>query len=901
MKSQGHRAQSPGDTPWHAQPVAEALRALDTTAAGLTAAEAERRLAQYGPNLLPEGAPRPAWLRLLQQFHNMVNYVLFAAAIVTGAMGHWIDTAVITAVVVINALIGFFQEGKAERSLDAIKKMLTHDCLVERDGRRQTIPAEQVVPGDVVFIQSGDRVPADVRLLSCRNLRNAEASLTGESVPVSKSADPAAAEAALGDRASMAYSGTYVATGQGTGVAVATGAASELGRIGQMLANVVNLKTPLLIQVDRFGRIVSIVVVVLALLAFLLGWLVRDYAVGEMFLIAVSLAVAAIPEGLPAILSITLAIGVQRMAARKAIIRRLHAVDTLGAVDVICSDKTGTLTRNEMMVADVVLPDGANPAAPVQVDGEGYTPTGTFRRSDASIEPGDIPGLLDLARCGSRCSDARLEQDDQHWTPVGDPIEAALLTLAMKAGLDPKADVEQHPRADVIPFESEHRFMATLHRDHAGGGEAAIKGAPEVILARCVGIDVAAWTTAIEDLARRGRRVLALARRRFAELPNELTFSLVEGDLELLGLIGAIDPPRSDAIAAIAECHEAGIRVVMITGDHAITAGAIAHELGLRAETVLTGVDIDADDDEALKAAVMNCDVYARVSPEHKLRIVTAMQAHGRTIAMTGDGVNDAPALKRAHIGIAMGLKGTEVAKEAADMVLIDDAFASIAAAVREGRTVYDNLRKAILFILPTSGGEALVILAALVLGFALPLSPVQILWVNLVTAVTLALALAFEPGERDLMQRPPRPMRSSLLPPLFLWRIVEVSVLMAAGTFGVFMWLRSAEASLAEAQTAAVNMLVVLETIYLFNARSITGPVLGARRPPKNGWVWIAAASVLSLQIGYTYLPWSQQLFKTAPIDALTWGVIAVTAVAMFVWIETEKALVRRWMRRRQ
>ncbi len=872
---------------------------MSTTSAGLSADEAAKRLKEYGANRLPETAQRSAWVRLLHQFHNMVIYVLIGAAIVTGGMGHWIDTAVIAAVVVINALIGFFQEGKAEQSLAAIRKLLTNDCLVERDGRRQTIPADQVVPGDVVFIQSGDRVPADVRLLSCRSLRNAEASLTGESVPVGKKADPVAVDAALGDRACMAYSGTYVASGQGTGVAVATGGATELGRIGQMLTNVVNLKTPLLIQVDRFGHIVSIVVIVLAVLAFVVGWLTRDIAVGDMFMIAVSLAVAAIPEGLPAILSITLAIGVQRMAARKAIIRRLHAVDTLGAVDVICSDKTGTLTRNEMMVADVIVPDGARPGTVIHVDGDGYAPSGAFQRAETTVEPAAIPGLVELARCGSRCNDAQLQQDGRQWTPVGDPIEAALVTLAMKAGLDRTVDAKEHPRADVIPFESEHRFMATLHRDHKGGGEAAMKGAPEVILARCAGIDTDAWTAAIADLARRGRRVLALARRRFQELPNELTFTHVESDLELLGLIGAIDPPRSDAVAAIAECHEAGIRVVMITGDHAITAGAIARELGLQADTVLTGADIDADDEAALASHVTTCDVYARVSPEHKLRIVTAMQACGRTIAMTGDGVNDAPALKRAHIGIAMGLKGTEVAKEASDMVLTDDAFASIAAAVREGRTVYDNLRKAILFILPTSGGQALVILAALILGLALPLSPVQILWVNLVTAVTLALALAFEPGEHDLMQRPPRPMRSSLLPPFFLWRIGEISVLMAAGTLGIFLWLQAGNATVNQSQTAAVNMLVALEAIYLFNARSITGSVLGAHRPPANRWVWIAVVTVAALQIGYTYLPWSQRLFGTESIDATTWGVIAAAAALLFGWVEGEKAIVRHWQRR--
>lgn len=883
------------DRPWHALPTDEVLQHLESNRQGLTSEVARHRLTVHGRNHLPTAPRRPAWQRLLAQIHNVLIYVLLLAIGITAVMGHWVDSGVILAVVVINVLIGFWQEGKAEESLEAIMNMLTDNALVERNGRRVQIPAAELVPGDVVFVQSGDRIPADVRFLHCRQLRVEEAALTGESVPVDKNTNAVAADAVLGDRTGSGFSGTFVTSGQGTGVVVATGLHTELGRISGMLADVTMLRTPLLDQIDRFARHTSLGVLVLALATFAFGWGVRDFSVGEMFLVTVGVAVAAIPEGLPAILSITLAIGVQRMAKHNAIIRRLPAVDTLGAVDVICTDKTGTLTRNEMMITDLWLPTGA-----VQVDGSGYAPTGGFRRAEATLPAEEVAGLNNLAQCAVLCNDARLDHQDGLWRPVGDPIEAALLALAGKAGVVSDVEAGQLPRADVIPFESEHRFMATLHHVHSGGAVILLKGAPEVVIDRCATVggqplNRDEWMPRIDGLARQGRRVLALAAKRLPEAPTELTFDHVSEGLDLLGLVGAIDPPREEAIAAVAECQEAGIRVKMITGDHGATAEAIARELGIgHGQPALTGVAIDALDEPALVHAVDTSDVFARVSPEHKLRIVQALQSNGRTIAMTGDGVNDAPALKRAHIGVAMGDRGTEVAKQAADMVLADDNFASIAVAVREGRTVFDNLRKAILFILPTNGGQVMVILTALVLGMNLPLTPVQILWVNLVTAVTLALALAFEPGERDLMKRPPRPTNAPLLPALFLWRIALVSVLMSAGSLGIYVWLESLSRSIDEARTAAVTTLVAIEVLYLFNTRSISGPALGRNRPPANRWVWVAVGTMIVLQLLYIYLPWSQKLFHTTALDGLTWAVILLMAGATFTIVEVEKLVLR-------
>ena len=888
---------------WHAIPFSTVLERLATGPGGLAAEDAARRLVHYGPNSLSPPHRRGPLLRFLLQFHNVLIYILLAAAVVTAALAHWIDTGVILGVVVINAIIGFLQEGKAERALEAIRRMLSLHASVTRDGRRLTVPAEDLVPGDLVHLQSGDKVPADLRLIRVKTLQVEEAVLTGESVPVEKSAAPVASGADLGDRVSMAYSGTLVTFGQATGVVVATGGATEIGKISALLAEVQTLSTPLLTQLDRFGRELTIAVVALAALTFSFGVLVHGFAPSAMFLAAVGLAVAAIPEGLPAIMTITLAIGVERMARQSAIIRLLPAVETLGSVSVICSDKTGTLTRNEMTVQSV-----ATSRHLFDVTGAGYEPVGELLLEGAEVELAHRPLLSEMARGALLCSDATLTRDDDGWRIDGDPTEGALVVLAMKAGLEPDEEEKLFPRTDEIPFESEHRFMATLHHDHDGHGFIYVKGAPERILQMCARqrayhddepLDAEYWHARMEEIAGRGQRMLALAACPTDNDHRELRFQNIADGLVLIGLFGLADPPREEAIEAVARCRSAGIAVKMITGDHVVTARAIAARLGLdETVTAMTGHEIDAIDDATLQRRVGEVDVFARTTPEHKLRLVEALQATGQVVVMTGDGANDAPALKRADVGIAMGVKGTEAAKEAAEMVLADDNFASIARAVEEGRTVYDNLKKSIAFILPTNGGEALTIVAAILLGRSLPITAVQILWVNMITAVTLALSLAFEPGEKGLMARPPRRRDEPLLSGFLVWRILFVSVILVAGTFGMFLWHRQMGASIEEARTVAVNTLVLFEVFYLFNARNLRASSANLSGLFGSRPVLIAVVLVVAFQLLYTYAPPMQQLFESASLPPKDWIGIVAVAATVFVLVEIEKAVIRRFWR---
>jgi magnesium-transporting ATPase (P-type) len=883
---------------WHALPADKALAELKTDSVGLSAAEAARRLAEHGPNRLTPPRKRGPLLRLLLQFHNILIYVLLGAAGVTALLGHGVDTAVILGVVVINALIGFIQEGKAEKSLDAIRDMLSLSAMVMRDGRRQEIDASDLAPGDIVLLASGDKVPADLRLFETRSLRIEEAALTGESEPVEKSPAPVAEDAPIGDRTSMAYSGTLVVFGQGRGVVVATGDATEIGRIGRMLAEVEAVETPLLKQMAVFGRWLTAGILVLAGFTLAFGMLVHGQPAGEMFLAAVGLAVAAIPEGLPAIMTITLAIGVQRMAARNAIIRRMPAVETLGAVTTICSDKTGTLTKNEMTVQKL-----ATAERQIEVSGVGYAPHGGFMAAGREI---DAAELADIARAALLCNDATLREINGEWKLEGDPTEGALLTLAFKAGLDARYESEALPRIDVIPFESEHRFMATLHHDHAGHAFAFVKGAPERLIGMCSQqrqagedkpIDPAFWHAQIDTLAAEGFRVLALAMAPMEKGQRELAFSDVEAGLTLLALAGIMDPPREEAIRAVAACHSACIRVKMITGDHAVTAAAIARSMGLAVAggKALTGAEVEAMDDTALRQAVREVDVFARASPEHKLRLVGAMQANGEVVAMTGDGVNDAPALKRADVGVAMGRKGTEAAKEAAEMVLADDNFASIAAAVEEGRTVYDNLRKAVVYVLPTSVAQAAVVLIAVLFNMTLPITPVQILWVNMVTAVTLSLAIAFERPEPGLMARPPRDPKEPLVNGFMLWRIGFVTVLLVTTSFGMFLWELDRGMGLEFARTAAVNTLVMGQIFYLFNCRRLTGSILSTEGFVGNRIALKAVAVLVALQLAMTHLPFKQALFGTDHLDAETWLRVVLAGVLVLLAVEAEKVFWRR------
>ena len=868
----------PAALPPHACAADAVLAALDATPAGLTGAEAAARLARHGANRLPEPPRKSALRRFLGQFDNVLIYVLLAAAGVTAAMAHWVDTGVILAVVLVNAVIGFVQEGRAEAAMAAIRGLLAPRAAVLRDGRRQGVPGEQVVPGDIVLIEAGDRVPADLRLIEARGLAVDESMLTGESVPVAKDTAPVAADAPLGDRRPMAWSGTTITQGAGRGVVVATGRATELGRIGGLIAGVEQLATPLTLAMDRFAKWLSAFILIAAAALLLWAWAVEHRDFGETFMAVVGIAVAAIPEGLPAVLTITLAIGVQAMARRNAIVRRLPAIEAIGSVSVICSDKTGTLTRNEMVVATV-----ATPAGTARVTGEGYAPAG-------ALEPPLDAGLI--AQAAGLCNDADLVQRGGAWAVEGDPMEGALLALALKAGPDPRAGVA---RLDAIPFDARHRYMAVL--TEAGGRRTVwVKGAPERVLLMCCDVagggplDLAAWHARADAIAGQGQRVLAFAMLETAA--ERIDAKAIEGGLTLIGLAGLIDPPRPEAVAAVAECRAAGIRVKMITGDHAGTAAAIGRQIGLEHDRVLTGADLDGMDDARLAAAVLDCDVFARTSPEHKLRLVMALQAHGLSVAMTGDGVNDAPALKRADAGIAMGLKGSEAAKEAADLVLADDNFASIAAAVREGRTVYDNIRKVIGWTLPTNAGESAAIVTALLFGLTLPVSPVQILWVNLVTAVTLGLALAFEPTEPGTMARPPRRRDEPILSGRLLWHIALVGVLFLVATFGVFAWAKDRGHDLATAQTMAMNTIVVLEIAHLFYIRHLHGTVFTWAAVRGTPVVWGVVVLVTAAQFAVTYLPPLNAVFATAPVPLFEGVVIVALGAVFLILLETEKQM---------
>ncbi len=889
---------------WHEVSVDDALRRLDVGPAGLSEAEAAARLRQHGANRLPEEARPSVLRRFLRQFHDVLIYVLLAAGAGTLLLGHLVDASVIFGVVVINAVIGFFQEGRAEAAMGAIRKMLAPHASVLRGGRRQAVDAVDLVPGDQVLLEPGDRVPADLRLTRARGLAVQEAALTGESVPTEKGTRPIVGEVPLGDRSSMAYSGTLVTRGYGQGVVAATGGATEIGRVSGMLGAVETLETPLVRQMAVFARWLSAAILALAAVTIAFGTLVRGLPLLDMFMAGVGLAVAAIPEGLPAVMTIALAIGVRRMAARNAIIRRLPAVETLGSVSVICSDKTGTLTRNEMTVERLALSDMM-----LTITGQGYSPAGEIRHGDELLDLQAEARLADLARAALLCNDASLHETGGIWQVEGDPMEGALVAFAMKLGLEPADERARWQRRDLIPFDAAHRFMATLHRTEDGAGLVCVKGAPERLLEMCAierrlgsiePLDQELWLGRMTVIAGEGHRLLAVAARPAYPDEEELDPAQLGGDLVFLGLVGLVDPPREEAIAAIGACRGAGVDVKMITGDHAATALAIADRLGLPTDVgALTGVEIDRLADDELGRRVDKVHVFARTSPEHKLRLVRALQAADRVVAMTGDGVNDAPALKRADVGIAMGAGGTEAAKEAAEMVLADDNFATIAAAVEEGRGVYDNLKKAIAFILPTNGGEALILVAAILLGVELPITPVQILWVNMISAVTLALALAFEEVEPGVMRRPPRLAGEPLLSGFLIWRVAFVSALILVGVFGLFAAYRAAGADLDRARTVAVNTLVLFEVFYLLNCRRLLDPILSREGLLGSRPVLVAIAVVLLLQLAYTYLPPLDLLFATTPLGVLDWALMIFVAFWVLLLVEAEKWLLSRWRAR--
>ena len=886
---------------WHHLPADEVIDLLDSDKEkGLDLFEVDNRQKHFGPNALTGKKGKGPLLRFLLQFHQPLIYILIAAGMVTAFLQEWVDSGVIFGVVLVNAFIGFIQEAKAVKAIEALARTMTTEATVLRAGEKRRISSAEVVPGDIVLLQSGDKVPADMRLFQTRDLQVDESALTGESVPVDKKPDVLDHDTGLADRRNMAYASSLVTYGQGGGIVTAIGDQTEVGRISELISSTEALETPLTRKIARFSHILLYAILALAATTFVVG-LIRGQSVFDMFMAAVALAVGAIPEGLPAAMTITLAIGVSRMARKRAIIRKLTAVETLGSTTVICSDKTGTLTENQMTVQEIFAGDER-----FEVIGAGYTPSGRILKQEITVDASGSPALMECLKAGLLCNDSLLLEKEGRWAIQGDPTEGALLVSAVKAGLDMAVVRKELPRIDAIPFESQHQYMASLHDGGTDNpGIIYVKGSVEAIMERCASSldsagrpaepDVEQIHRAVEEMAARGMRVLAFAKREIKQGTIGLNHPDVASGMTFLGLQGMIDPPRQEAILAVQKCHTAGIRVKMITGDHALTASSIAEQVGLHNPTnVVTGKALMAISDSELIDVADRTSVFARVTPEQKLRLVEALQARGNVVAMTGDGVNDAPALKRADIGVAMGITGTDVAKEAADMVLTDDNFASIEAAVEEGRGIFDNLTKFIVWTLPTNLGEGLVILAAIFADVTLPILPVQILWINMTTAVLLGLMLAFEPKEPGIMTRPPRDPKMPILTGVLIWRLFIVGLLLLVGAFGLFEWELKTGASVAEARTVAVNVFVLVELFYLFNCRSLTQSMfrLGFFTNPL---LFGGVAIMLVLQVMFTYLPAMNLMFHSAPISFGAWGrILAVSVFASFV------VGVEKWLRRR-
>ncbi len=892
------------ETSWHSVSLNDVFASLETDhVSGLGSENAVRRLAEFGPNRLTPAKTQGPLLRFLLQFYQPLVMILLAATGVTLAVGEYIDAGVIFAVILANAIIGFAQESKALKAIDALARSMTSSALTVRDGERKRVAADELVPGDIVILQSGDKVPADLRLFECRELRMAESALTGESLPVPKEDAPVEASTLLADRHNMAYSSTLVIHGTGKGVVVATGDRSEIGRINRMIASAEVIDTPLTRKIKHFSGVMLYVIIALSAVTFAAGYLHGHHWI-DMFMASVALAVSAIPEGLPAALTITLAIGVGRMAKRHAIIRKLPAVETLGSTTVICSDKTGTLTQNQMTVTRVFA-GGAR----YGVSGVGYAPEGRITPEASGPLPETNPALKELLTAGVLCNDSQLLETEEGYRVEGDPTEAALIAAAAKYGILAEAAAVRWPRLDAIPFESARQYMATLHDPGPGRPKLLyVKGSVESLCMDCslgYGADGAPAVVdpreihgVVEEMASSGLRVLAFARK---EMPPDTIRIRYEGlteGLQFIGLQGMIDPPRPEALKAVQDCQRAGVLVKMITGDHAGTAAAIGHQLGLckascamHTEEVLTGRELADFSDGQLVNAAEHTAVFARVTPEQKLRLVEALQRRQHVVAMTGDGVNDAPALKKADIGVAMGINGTEVSKEAADMILTDENFATIQAAVEEGRGVFDNLTKFITWTLPTNGGESLALMVAIFFGLDLPVLPLQILWINMTTAVLLGLMLAFEPKEPGIMERAPRDPKAPILTATLVFRITLVSVLLMLGAFGLFELEMARGGNVLLARTLAVNLLIFGELFYLFNCRSLTRPIreLGLF---SNPWVWGGVLVMTALQIVYTYVPLFNTVFGSHPMSAVDWVLVLGISLLISLVVAAEKAI---------
>lgn len=904
--------QSSVEPSWHSLSVEEAMAAAGSTESGLTQAEATLRLQSYGPNVLHRQSGDGAFTLLWRQINSPLIWVLIGSAILAIGLGKVTDGAVVLAVVVVNTIIGFFQEFRAGKAIEALIDLVPENTSVVRDGKRDNLPVAELVPGDIILLASGDKVPADVRLVRLRNLQIEEAALTGESVPTEKSSGKVDAGAGIGERLCMAFGGTLVTYGTATAMVIATGSRTELGRISTLLKEATDLQTPLTKALESIGKVITGAVLAVSLIMVLVG-VTRmvgegvdfSLALKETLIFAVALAVGAIPEGLPAIVTIALAIGVQRMASRRAIVRKLPAVETLGSTTTICTDKTGTLTRNEMTVQALWTPVGV-----FEVTGVGYKPAGELRQTGKVVD--HIPDAVkQLLLDGALCNDSAVISEGETWKLSGDPTEGALVTVAMKFGVEVEAERRTKPRRDAIPFESENQFMATLHNLPEGTQRIIAKGAPEVLLRRCSSanggvFEPATVLHAVDEMAAQGMRVLAIAAQNLSAPIEHLEMQHVADGMEFIGLEGMLDPPRTEAIEAVKRCHAAGITVKMITGDHKGTAAAIGKQLGLMKEgNAITGAELQASSDEQLKTLVRTSNVFARVAPEHKLRLVRALQANAEVVAMTGDGVNDAPALKQSNIGVAMGITGTGVSKEAADIVLTDDNFASIAAAVEEGRRVYDNLVKSLAFVLPTNLGLAFILIYAVAFfpfdaatkELLLPMLPVQLLWINLVATVSLALPLAFEAKEPDIMLRQPRSPKEPILNSFVIFRTLLTAVLMAAGAIGLFQYVYSKDLqagvptslALSQSQTITVSTVILFQIFYMLNCRSLKGSILKIGLF-SNPTVFVGVVVLLLLQLAFIFTPFLQGVFGSSPLELNDLWLATLVGASVLPLISIEK-----------
>ncbi len=922
---------------WHALPPEAALERLGSSARGLSPQEAATRLARHGPNELRQLAKVSRLRIFLSQFADVLVVILIIAAAISATLGivnqdagEIYDAILIGIIVVLNGLFGYVQEYRAEKSLEALRNLAAPRAHVLRDGEPATIPARELVPGDVVLLSAGDKVPADLRLVEAANLRTNEASLTGESLPVTKRTDPLPAKTFLADRRDMAYMGTIVDAGRGKGLVVGTAMETELGKIAGMVQEQPKTETPLQRQLDKLGKQIGVLILGISVFVFVVGFIEDPKKVGDLFLTAVSLAVAAIPEGLPAVVTISLALGVQRMVRRHALIRKLPAVEALGSATVICSDKTGTLTKGEMNVR-TVLAGGRG----YEVVGEGFDPAGDVRLGGGRVDPGAHTELREALVCGVLCNDAAVKKDGERWTVEGDPTEGALVVAAIRAGLDADALRAEQPRVAEVPFTSERKMMSTLHapvsaealheilavsedRRHlsladVGAKVLYVKGAPERVLAACTHHLVAGERRPLTDydrkqyvfhnqeMATRALRVLGLASRSFpAEVPP-LTEAGLEQGLTFLGLAGMMDAPRRDAVEAIRRAKHAGIQVVMITGDHKLTAMAVAREMGIleKGDVALTGEELDAVPDDKLREQVEHIRVYARVSPEHKMRIIDAWRARGHVVAMTGDGVNDAPALKRSDLGVSMGITGTDVAKESADIVLTDDNFASIIAAVEEGRGIYENIRKFVAYLLSANAGEVAIMFLATLIFVApefLPFfEPVQLLWINLVTDGLPALALGVDPYPKDVMDRPPRNPKEGVISREVLFFIVVIAGILTVGTLGVFaLELSEHPGDIVRARSVAFTTIVFFELFLVFSMRS-PRETLWKVGILSNKKLILAVLSSMVLQVVVIQVGFLEPAFATTALDAMDWIQTLLVALTAFLFVEATKVVRRR------